>query len=447
MTGARIAVPLGLAVALGIAALAIAPRAFEAQWLLAAQDDPAKLADRAVARSISAPVVEREINAALAANDADLAKSFLDLAQDSNVAVDPELAQKVKTASEEASGAAHSVGSFVSGLVTGEPDDLAGLAGTAVGDLFVFGDIRDAAREGTRLATGQQADELILGLACVGLAVTAGAYATAGLAVPARVGLTVVKAAGKTGRIGARMAAWIARSLREIVDLGAISRAARGSIAEPAVAVRAARDAVKAEKARDLVHLVGDVGRVQARAGTQAALDGLKLAEGPRDMSRIARLAATKGGKTRAILKLAGRAAILLTIGTFNLAMWVFWGAFTIFGFAASLKRMAERATERYCLHRKLRRARAREQLERQERVERELHAREQRLAALAIPVKEPAITYPGAPTLAAKLARIGPADIRRPPWPNLAVAHRRGFELDCERIERAVASLRAASA
>ena len=48
------------------------------------------------------------------------------------------------------------------------PEDLSGLAGTAFGDLFVFGDIRDAVREGTRLATGQQADELILGLACVG---------------------------------------------------------------------------------------------------------------------------------------------------------------------------------------------------------------------------------------------------------------------------------------
>jgi hypothetical protein len=448
MTGARIAVPLGLAVAFAIAALTIAPRAFEAQWLLAAQDDPAVLADRAVARSINAQVVEREINAALSGNDPDLAKSFLELAQDSNVPVDPALSEKVKVATQEAAGAAHSIGSFARGLVTGEPDDLAGLAGTAVGDLFVFGDIRDAAREGTRLATGQEADELILGLACVGLAVTAGTYATAGIGVPARVGLTVVKAAGKTGRIGARMGAWITRSLREIVDWGSISRAARGGIAEPAVAVRAARDAVKAEKARDLVHLVGDVGRVQARAGTQAALDGLKLAEGPRDMSRIARLAASKGGKTRAILKLAGRAAILLTVGTFNLVMWVFWAALTVFGFAASLKRMAERATERYCARRKLRRVRARERAERQEKLqERERYAREQRLAALAIPAKEPAVTYPAAPTLAAKLARIEPFDLRRRPRPNLAVVHRRGFESDCERLEKAVASLRAACA
>jgi hypothetical protein len=128
---------------------------------------------------------------------------------------------------------------------------------------------------------------------------------------------------------------------------------------QPAVAVRAGREAVKIEKAHDLVRVVGDIGRVQAKAGTQAALDGLKLAEGPRDMSRVARLAAAKGGKTRAILKLAGRAAILLTLSTFQLASWLLWAALTVFGFAASLTRAAERATERYCACRRRRSARA----------------------------------------------------------------------------------------
>ena len=135
--------------------------------------------------------------------------------------------------------------------------------------------------------------------------------------------------------------------------------------------MRAAREAVKVDKAQGLVRLVGDVGRVQAKAGTQAALDGLKLAEGPRDMARIARLAAAKGGKTRAILKLAGRGAILLTVSTFNLAMWMFWAILTIFGFVSSLKRTTERVTERYCARRKLRRARAQAERERCEREQR----------------------------------------------------------------------------
>ena len=356
MTAARIAVPLALAVAFAFAALAAAPRAFEAQFLLAAQDDPAALADHAVARSFDAAVATREIDAALAANDADLAMSFLALARERNLPIDPALADKVERANASLATASRSLGSFARGLIVGEAEDISGLAGTAVGDLFVLGDVRDALREGTRLAAGRDGDELVLGLACVGLAVTAGTYATVGAAAPVRVGLTVVKAARKTGRLGGAMAAWINRALREVVDWTALTRAiSSASIAEPAAAMRGAREAVKVEKAQELVRLVGDVGRVQARAGTRAALDGLKVAEGSRDMSRIARLAAAKGGKTRAILKLAGRGAIVLTVGTFNLATWVFWAIVTVFGFVSSLKRMAERITERYCVRRRLR--------------------------------------------------------------------------------------------
>jgi hypothetical protein len=360
MTRVRIALPFVMALAFAGAGLALVPRALESGFLIASQDDPVALADHAVARAFDAATAAREIDAALAAGDADLARSFLELARDRNVSVDAERVAKVEAANAAAATATRSLESFARGFITGEPEDMSGLAGTAVGDLFVFGDIRDALREGSRLASGQEADELILGLACVGLAVTAGTYATIGAAAPVRAGITVVKAARKTGRIGGQLAGWIGRSLREVVDWTALHHAVRGaSLTAPSAAVRAAREAVKVEKARDLTRLVGDVGRVQARAGTQAALDGLKLAEGPRDMSRIARLAAAKGGKTRAILKLAGRAAIVLTMGTFHLASWIFWAMLTGFGLLSSLKRTAERMTERHCARRRLRRARA----------------------------------------------------------------------------------------
>jgi hypothetical protein len=357
VTAARIAVPLFLAIASASAALVIAPRAFEAQYLLAAQDDPIALADHAVTRSFDATVAAREIEAALAANDPDLAGSFLELAGEHNVAVDPALAEKVEHAKGGVATAARSFESFARGLITGEAEDVSGLAGTAVGDLFVVGDIRDVVREGARLANGGEADEFVLGLACVGLAVTAGTYATIGAAVPARVGLTVVKAARKTGRLGGEMATWMNHSLAQIVDWTTLKRGiGYATVAEPAAAVRSMREAIRAGKAQPLVRFIGDVGRVRASAGTRAALDGLKLAEGPREMSRIARLAAAKGGKTRAILKLAGRGAILLTVGAFNLAMWLFWAFLALFGFVSSLKRVTERITERFCMRRKRRR-------------------------------------------------------------------------------------------
>ncbi len=102
--------------------------------------------------------------AALDANDADLAQSFVDLAADRGAPLPPELEAKVAAAVDEANSASAAAGSFASGLITGEPKDMAGFAGTALGDLFVFGDIRDAVREGSRYVSGENYDQLILGL-------------------------------------------------------------------------------------------------------------------------------------------------------------------------------------------------------------------------------------------------------------------------------------------
>ncbi len=351
----------------GIAAVALLPRAIESGWLLLVQDDPAALADRKLERVFNGEIAAREIEAALAANDPDLAKSFVELARDRNIALQPELTAKVDAAVANANGALATAGNFTRGLIVGEPDDLVSLAGTALGDLFVFGDVRDAIREGSRMAQGQEVDHLILGLSAVGIAVTAGTYVSVGAATPARMGLSLVKAARKTGRISSRMAESVTRTLRSAVDTQALRKAFSTSLTDPALAARGAREAVKVEKADDLFRLARDVGHVQGKAGTRAALDGLKIADNPREMARVAKLAEKQGGKTRATLKLLGRGAIALTVAAFDLSLWVLWAVLTIFGFIASMKGAVERATWRSLQKRKVRRAKR--ELERQRRL------------------------------------------------------------------------------
>jgi hypothetical protein len=106
MTGSRIALPLGFAVLCGLAALTTVPRGLDAQSLLLAQDDAALLADHALDRAFDATTAAREIQSALAANDPDLAQSFLELARDRHVAVDTHLAAQVEAANSMAASAA-----------------------------------------------------------------------------------------------------------------------------------------------------------------------------------------------------------------------------------------------------------------------------------------------------------------------------------------------------
>lgn len=319
----NIALGVMLALGLGIAGLWTVPRGIEAGRTLAAQEDPVALTDLALERGFDAAVAEREIRAALAGNDPELAQSFVALARERAVPINLELVAAADADMQAWSSFGSTAWRFTRGFFVGNPDDMASLAGTAAGDLLVIGDVRDAAREGLRMARGEEPNRLVLGLSLGGIVVTAGTFASFGLTAPARAGLSVIKAAGKSERIGARLLRFL----------------------------RYERPAALAEAA-------GEIGTVQAKAGGRAALEAVQLAEGPRDLTAFGRLAVAKGGKTRAILKLLGRGAIALTGSVIDLALALMWAAVNAIGFCASLKRTAERATLAVIRRRKLRRAR-----------------------------------------------------------------------------------------
>src|SRR3981081_2074273 len=204
MKWSRIGSALAVMTVSGIALTVLWPHARDAGASLAAQDDPAELSGIQLNSALrnNQGVIEQNIEAALAASDADLANSFVDLAREKNISVSDELSRRVSDAVTDAGSASHFAKRFATGLVTGNADDVASLSGTVAGDLFVFGDIRDVVREGKHLATGEEADRLVLGLATVGLAVTAATYFSVGGVAPLRAGLTLVKDARKVGRLG-----------------------------------------------------------------------------------------------------------------------------------------------------------------------------------------------------------------------------------------------------
>jgi len=339
----RIGAVLAVAALLAVSVAYSVPRATEA---IAALEDPVRVAGHALENKFDAAVAQREIEKALAARDAELAQSFVDLAVNRHVPLDPSLVKRVKSAAAEAATTRHKAESFARGFVSGEPEDMAALAGTALGDLFVFGDIRDALREGTRLATGEKADNLMLGLASAGIAITAATYVTFGAAAPARAGLTLVKVARKTGSLGAELAG----------DLGRMVR--KAGLSEPAMAERAGREVVKVKRAGGLLDFARDVGRVEKAAGPRAAFDGLKIAQEPGDMTRVAKLAEKEGSRTRAILKIAGRGAIAIAALAFDASVWLLGALFALLGFVSALKNATERATLRVLRRRKEKRKR-----------------------------------------------------------------------------------------
>ena len=337
------------------------PHAREAGALLAVQDDPVALSEfqlnSALANELGA--IERNIEASLAAGDADLAKSFVDLAAAKDIIISEELSRRVTEAVAMENSTSHFAKRFASGLVTGNADDVASMSGTVAGDLFVFGDIRDAVREGKHLAMGEDTDRLLLGLAAAGLVVTAATYVSVGGVAPVRAGLSLVKDARRLGRLGEGLTEWAGRSAKGVIDAPMLQNAvASASVTRPGQTITAIRAAFRVEKAAALVRLAKDVARIGEKAGARGALDTLRIAEGPKDVARAARLAEARGGQTRAIMKMLGRGALLLAAGAFDLTLWVFGALLALFGFLVSIKATTERLTASWLLRSKARRLR-----------------------------------------------------------------------------------------
>jgi hypothetical protein len=328
----------GLGVSIwAIATFALVYSDSEKRARLAIADDPVKIADRALDVAFNSEVAEKGIRSALITRKINEAQSFAALTASRNVPLDPALAEELKHASIEQSSVANTAGRFVRGFWTGEPTDIASFTGTAFGDLFLFGDLRDAAREGTHYLTGQDYDPWILGLAGIGIVSTAVSYTSVGAMTPERIGLTIFKAARRTNHLN------------------------------PSLVARVTREAATAETAGKLLELGKNVGRIETKAGTEAALESLKIAEGPEDVSRLARLAEANGDKTLAIIKILRRGAIMLPAITFGLGWWLFWlltwlfsfimwliwGAFAVIGVVSRCKASVERMTLRYIRWRK----------------------------------------------------------------------------------------------
>lgn len=294
-----IALFAALAVLTGSAAY-VWPRAEHALALRLAADDPARLAELRLAYAFSPELAAREIDAALAADDVELAASFAELARQRGVTLEAEQLVRLEAAQSAKAQVRRVATRFGKGFFTGNAEGIEGIAGAATGDLFVYGDVRDLVREGVRWAKGQEVDPLMAGLASVGLAVTAGTYFASGAGAPARVGVTLFKVARRTGKIGVNLAA----------DMTRIVRSGRGGRAVAALA---------------------DIGKIESKAGARVAFEGMKHADDFADLAKVGKLAERNGSTTLAVLKTLGRGAIVLGAGAVTGALWIMGAATNIF--------------------------------------------------------------------------------------------------------------------
>ncbi|TXN82691.1 hypothetical protein [Methylobacterium sp. WL8] len=287
------------------------PQARRAALVLRAAEAPPALADLRLKDVLSSERVAAEIDAALAAEDDELAQSFIDLADGRGISVSAD--QRERLATLRSSTAYFSARAFAAGAMTGEADSAAGLAGTLAADVTGVGDIRDLVREAPLCARGDPAcDRVVVGLATVGLATTATTW-IGGLGLAARGGVTITKVARKMHRLSEPLTAGLTRMVRACVDPAAVEALLQAGRRMNIDGLRAAAvAAIRPTEVGALRDLGRNVYQLYGITGARGVLQALSLARSPVEVVRIERLAARFGSKTRATLKVLDRAALVL---------------------------------------------------------------------------------------------------------------------------------------
>lgn len=288
-------------IALSASLYALLPEAGRAlHWRIAAEQ-PEILADMQLAQVFDQDLAVTEIKAALDREDIELAESFMALAAERGIAIPASLKARLDNAKTTWAQAKRTVRDFGHGFVTGDPETAAGMAGATAGDLLLYGDVRDLAREGWRAAQGQKVDPLIASLAAAGLAVTVGTYMSDGLAAPARTGISLFKVSRRAGKL----------SVNLVSDATRLARTSGGT--------------------GRLIGAFSDLGKIEGKAGARTAIEGLRHADNVTDLTKVSRLAEKNGSKTLAILKTLGRGAFALGAGALTASLWVMGAAVNIF--------------------------------------------------------------------------------------------------------------------
>lgn len=310
----------------------IVPRGIsEAQFLLGPRDEAAAAGHGLSLKS--AQDYDSAARLALNAGDEDLAASIADLAAGQGAALSPALRDSIATAQDEAS--ARTWSDAWDGFVSGDAPTGAAFGGSLAADLVGYGDLRDLYGEAGHYIDGQPIDLVTVGFAGAGLGLTAATIASFGSTSPERAGLSVLKAAKRTGKLSPLLARELGVLAADAVDTRAFAAAAKAVGAFDLAAARnAAKTIIRPQALKTMAALGGDVTTIGTRLGYRGTLQSLALAKSPKEISAIAKLSERFGGKTRGVLAMLGGAALTAAGFTVTAAAWTFTALLWL-GFAA----------------------------------------------------------------------------------------------------------------
>ena len=273
--------------------------------------DPAALAEYRLYAAPPATFIA-EIEQAIAAGDHDYALALYDLAVRHGHALSPALRER---AEGTWLGRAYLTGSRAAkGFVVGSLDSGAEIAGSVTSDLVGIGDLRDFSVQGYRHVAGDEYDPILLGLSAIGLGLTASTLGSVGATALPDAGLSVLKNAYRARKVSAPLTAYLTKNAARRVDTRMLKAELAAASSEGALGLarlqKVAARSVDGKVAQTLVDDATVLGTIGTKGGVRSSLAALSIADGPKDLRKLQRVATRFGDSSHAVMKFLGRSVL-----------------------------------------------------------------------------------------------------------------------------------------
>lgn len=275
--------------------------------------DPARLAEYRLYTASTQDYV-REIEAAIEARDYAYAESLYRLGVSHGHQLPPDLAEAAQATWLRRAYASST--RAADGFVFGSVDSGEAIAGALASDLVGVGDVRDFSVQGFNYLAGRDYDPFLLGFSALGLGLTAATYSSLGLAATPDAGLSLVKNAYRTQKLSRPLAAYFKTSAAKLIDTKVL-RTELAAVADDGLAGLGRLDGVASKSlnrvaAKSLLDDAAVLDDMRRSGGLGAPVAALALADGPKDLRKLQRVASRFGDSSHAVMKFLGKSVLRL---------------------------------------------------------------------------------------------------------------------------------------
>ena len=260
--------------------------------------------------TIDAQTLHRAITKAIDKGDFDEARMYINIGKEHGYGLYyDQYQQQLNEQDTNARRIRDNVGNFVNGFVSGKGSSGAGIAGAVTSDFTVVGDIRDLHTQYTHYQKNEPVDKLVATLSGVGIGLTALAIGTAGSAVPAKAGVSLVKMAKKTRKLTAPFQKQLLRMANNVFDWDGFIKITKSGKGMKSL-VHAAKKSYHPKAVEPLKKISGQMNQIQKSSSVLDTLYMMKYIQSTKDLQRLSNLTKKYGKNTRGYLALLGKAML-----------------------------------------------------------------------------------------------------------------------------------------